>query len=191
MDDEHRHAASHRLQRLAEKIRDKGYRDTYVGSHTRQVLARQMREFRGDRPQTEFGELLGKKQTVVSRLEDPSYSGWSLRTILEVASKLNVAVFVRFVDFPTFLKYTEDLSEAALRPEPYNELATDSALLHETTQDEPEGALRAFLSASFQQQSQVAANTDVPFSAQGGVAQGETQKATTLLESCALMDTAA
>ena len=49
MDVKRRHAGSHRISRLADKMRDrKAYRDYYVSSQTRQFLARQMREFRGD-----------------------------------------------------------------------------------------------------------------------------------------------
>jgi len=113
-------ADSHRLVRLAEKMHDKEYRDGYVAAHTRQVLAKQMREFRGDKSQTDFADEIDKRQTIVSRLENPNYSGWSLNTLFEIASKLNVAVFVRFVDFPTFLKYSGDQSEAALHPAPYD-----------------------------------------------------------------------
>jgi hypothetical protein len=116
---------SHRLVRLAKKMRDKDYRDGYVAAHTRLVLAKQMREFRGTMPQTEFAALLDKRQTVVSRLENPNYAGWTVSTLLEIASKLNVAVFVRFVDFSTFLKYSGDQSETALRPEEYNQQRVD------------------------------------------------------------------
>jgi hypothetical protein len=115
----------HRLARLAKKMRDKGYRDGYVAAHTRQVLAKQMREFRGAMPQTEFANLIDKRQTMVSRLENPNYSGWTVGTLLEIASKLNVAVFVRFVDFLTFLKYSGDQSESALHPVQYNQQQVD------------------------------------------------------------------
>jgi hypothetical protein len=106
-------------------MHDRSYRDGYVAAHTRQVLAKQMRELRGTMPQTEFAELLDKRQTVVSRLENPNYSGWTVSTLLEIASKLNVAVFVRFVDFATFLEYSGDQSETALRPAEYNQQQVD------------------------------------------------------------------
>jgi hypothetical protein len=106
-------------------MHDKRYRDGYVAAHTRQVLAKQMREFRGKMPQTEFANLIDKRQTVVSRLENPSYSGWTLGTLFEIASKLDVAVFVRFVDFATFLKYSGDQSETALHPAEYNQHQVD------------------------------------------------------------------
>src|SRR5216684_4400995 len=104
MDEERRHADSPRLRSLIEKFRDKLYRDSYIASHTRRFLARQMRKFRGEMSQSEFGEIIGKRQTVVSRLEDPKYGKWTLQTLFEVGSKLDVAVIVRFVDFSTFMK---------------------------------------------------------------------------------------
>ena len=116
---------SHRLVRLAEKMHDKGYRDGYVAAHNRQVLAKQMREFRGEKSQTDFAQKIDKRQTIVSRLENPNYSGWTLGTLFEIASKLDVAVFVRFVDFPTFLKYTGNQSESALHPAQYDQQQVD------------------------------------------------------------------
>ncbi len=62
---------------------------------------------------------------MVSRLENPNYTGWTLNTLFEVASKLNVAVFVRFVDFSTFLKYSGEQSEAALHPASYDQDSVD------------------------------------------------------------------
>jgi hypothetical protein len=109
-------------------MRDKRYRDAYIASHTRQVLAKQMREFRGGMSQIEFAGLIGKRQTMVSRLENPAYVGWTLTTMFEIARKLNVAVFVRFVDIPTFLKLSEDMSENALSPRCFDEKQLDEFL---------------------------------------------------------------
>jgi DNA repair exonuclease SbcCD nuclease subunit len=125
-------AVSHRIRSLIEKMRDKRYRDGYVAAHTRQILAKQMREFRGDLSQTEFAEEMGKRQTVISRLENPSYVGWTLSTMFEIARKQNVAVFVRFVDFPTFLRLSEDMSENALHPRAYDEAHVEEDLNKET-----------------------------------------------------------
>jgi hypothetical protein len=126
MDDERDLVASHRFFSLAEKFHNKDYRDGYVAAHTRGVLARQMRNFREELPQADFAAKIGKQKTVVSRLENPAYSGWSLRTMLEIARKENVAVFVRFVDFPTFLKYSDDMSDAAMRPRSYDQREIDT-----------------------------------------------------------------
>ena len=64
--------------------------------------------------------MIDKRQTVVSRLEDFKYGKWTLQTLFEVASKLDVAVIVRFVDFSTFLRLTNDMSDEASRPEAYD-----------------------------------------------------------------------
>jgi hypothetical protein len=125
MDAEHHDADSHRLSRLAEKTRRKAYRDSYVASHTRQFLARQMREMRGDRSQTEFGVVLDKQQTVVSRLEDPNYGKWTLQTLFDVARKQDIAVIVRFVDYPTFFRITSDRTKSTLSPAPYDPAKVD------------------------------------------------------------------
>jgi hypothetical protein len=97
----------------------------------------------------QFAEMIGKRQTVVSRLEDPNYGKWTLQTLLDVARKLDVAVFVRFVDFPRFIYLTSDISEEAARPRPY-----DQSLLEIPARGEQRGigesALRAFYSMSEQ-----------------------------------------
>jgi hypothetical protein len=126
MDGERHFANFPRLRSLVEKFRDKSYRDSYVASHTRRFLAHQMRKFRGEMSQSQFADLIAKKQTVVSRLENPRYGKWTLQTLFDVASKLNVAVIVRFVDIPTFIKLSEDLSESASHPRPYDEAAADA-----------------------------------------------------------------
>lgn len=127
MDEKHLPAASSRFFKLAQQFHDKEFRDTYVAAQTRRFLARQMRKFRGHLSQAEFADRLDKQQTIVSRLEDPNYSGWTLGTLLEIASKLNVGLVVRFVDFPMFLKFTGDLSEEAMCPSPYNEQEVDDS----------------------------------------------------------------
>lgn len=121
-----RHPAdSHRIPSLVEKFRNRRYRHSYVASHTRRFLARQMRKFRGDKSQSEFGTLIDKQQTVVSRLEDSGYGKWTLQTLFDVAEKLDLAVIVRFVDYTTFLRFTEDMTDEATVPSAYDADALD------------------------------------------------------------------
>jgi hypothetical protein len=134
MSDERGPADSHRLRVLAEKFHDKQYRDGYVAAHARGVLARQMRNFRGELSQAEYAAKIGKQKTVVGRLENPAYGGWSVRTMLEIARKENVAVIARFVDFPTFLSFTDDVSDYALHPPSYDEAEVDRFAAYQTGQ---------------------------------------------------------
>jgi hypothetical protein len=116
MEHELENVPSHRVTSLAKKLRSKKYRDSYLSSHIRMFLANQLSSLRGEMSQQEFGQLLGKPQPIVSRLQNPDYGKYSLQTLLEIASKLDVALLVRFVDYPTFLKITSDFSDEALRP---------------------------------------------------------------------------
>jgi hypothetical protein len=122
------HRAS-RSQRLLKKLPNKKYRDAFLGSRVRQFLAHQMRSFRGDRTQAEFGKLLDQPQSVISeRLESPSYGKWNLQTLLHIASKLDVALVVQFVDYPTFVKFTDEISDATVRPASFDERKLSEAL---------------------------------------------------------------
>jgi hypothetical protein len=134
MDGERDLVASHRLLSLAEKFHDKRYRDGYVAAHTRGVLARQMRNFRGQLSQADFAAKIGKQKTVVGRLESPAYGGWSLRTMLEIAGQEDVAVLVRFVDFSTFLGFTDDMSDESLHPHAYDQTEIDRVAAYQAGQ---------------------------------------------------------
>jgi hypothetical protein len=131
-------SGSPRFSRLIEKFKDREYRQSYMIAHTRRFLARQMRKFRGDHSQEAFAEIIGKKQTQVWRLEDPAYGKHTLQTLFDVAGKLDVAVLVRLVDYRTFLKLSDDLSDEAFVPLSYEES-------EKRAESEPAGdAARAF-----------------------------------------------
>jgi hypothetical protein len=120
MDAELRRA--NRNERLAKKLRGKSYRDAYLGSRIRQFLAHQMRSFRGERSQAEFGRIIAQSQSVISeRLESPAYGKWNLQTLLDIAAKLDVALIVQFVDWPTFVKFTHEITNETVKPAPFDE----------------------------------------------------------------------
>ena len=119
-------AHSRRLSSLAKKLRNKRYRDGYLSSHTRMFLANQLVSLQGEMSQKEFGELLGKAQPIISRLQNPDYGKYTLQTLLDIASKLNIALIVRFVDFPTFINFTSDFSDEALRPTQFDSRQLDA-----------------------------------------------------------------
>lgn len=127
MDNVQDYVASRQIDELANEMHDKDYRDQYVESFSRQLLARQMRGFRGDKTQAEYGATIDKSQTQVARFEDPTY-GWQTRTVFEIARKQNVAAIVCFVDFETFLRFEKSMSEAILVPSPYDANEIESAV---------------------------------------------------------------
>lgn len=113
-----------RAERLSEQFADPRYRHGYVGAHTRNFLAHQMRALRGDMTQADFADKLGMRKTVIGRYENPMYGPPSLRTLLRIAKKLDIAVFVRFVAFPKFIELTDDLSDEAAAPSDWSATIT-------------------------------------------------------------------
>ena len=133
MEAERHHARSHKLVRLANKLKDKLYRDSFVAARARRFLAHQVRAIRGAMSQSEFGKLIDKPQSVVSRLEDPSYGKMTINSLLDIAAKVDRALVVQFVDWKQFLKITEEDSEAASAPSPYNSDEIDALAAREAT----------------------------------------------------------
>ena len=108
-----------RNEQLAERFKKERFRKSYFARQLKVFLAAQIRALRGDRTQTQFGELIGKPQSVVARLERESYGKVNLQTLIDIATKLDIALIVRFVSFPTFLEWTNDYSAKALAPGSY------------------------------------------------------------------------
>jgi transcriptional regulator with XRE-family HTH domain len=102
--------------RLVEKLSNREYRDAFVAEGVKSWVARQIRALREQRKlsQSELGELCSKPQNAISRLEDPDYGQMSLQTLLELASAFDVALSVKFVDYPAFLRETKDTSTQSM-----------------------------------------------------------------------------
>ena len=79
-------------------------------------LADQIRDLRGNRSQKEFGALIGKPQSVVSRLEKEDYGKVTLQTLIDIATRLDIGLVVQFVDFSTFLRTADDRPAAPSEP---------------------------------------------------------------------------
>jgi transcriptional regulator with XRE-family HTH domain len=96
---------------------------SYFARQLKVFLAAQIRALRGERTQTQFGDLIGKPQSVVARLERESYGKVSLQTLIDIAQQLDIALIVRFVNHSTFLEWTKDYSQEALAPQAYSSVA--------------------------------------------------------------------
>ncbi len=135
---------------LVEAMDDREFRSSYMAHHLRAFLADQIRNLRGSRSQKAFGALIGKPQSVISRLEDEDYGKVALQSLIDIAGKLDVALLVRYVDFPTFLAVTRDFSQYAVAPPGYGleAMAGNIAPTNAAT-----GALAAFTAPSSQARS--------------------------------------
>jgi transcriptional regulator with XRE-family HTH domain len=95
---------------------DSEYRNAYVIAAIEQGVAWQIRLNREARglSQAQLAELVGTKQSAISRLEDPTYGKYSIDTLLKIATAFDCALSLRFVPFSKVAIEAADLSPEAL-----------------------------------------------------------------------------
>ncbi len=110
-------------RKFFDKLRRKSYREAYVEESVRTGVAYQIRAIREQRgwSQKKLADILGKPQSVVSRIEDPDYGKLSVQTLLEVAAALDVALLIQYVDFPELIARTRDVSPQAMHADGFSE----------------------------------------------------------------------
>ena len=93
------------------------YRHAFLAEHVRAFIALQVRALRKERKisQTQLGELMGKAQAWISRLEDPDYGKVTIATLLDLAEAFDTALVIRFATFSELLDRLVTLS-----PEDYS-----------------------------------------------------------------------
>jgi len=133
--------------RKINKFQEKPYRDAYVATHIRNNIAYQLRAIREQRnwTQEELAQKANKTQNTISRLEDPEYGKLTIKTLLEIASALDVALLIKFVPFSKFFTEISDLSPEALSAKSFTEEFTkteDSKPLEQPTSNIASGNFR-------------------------------------------------
>lgn len=114
-----RNIISQKVKQIAAQLTNEDFRKSFMESNVKMSVATQIRALRGDKSQAEFGRMLNQTQSVVSRFEDPDYGKWTLQTLLGVVTSLDLALVVKIVDYPTFLRSTSDYDRESLAPESY------------------------------------------------------------------------
>jgi transcriptional regulator with XRE-family HTH domain len=103
------------------KFQNDEYRVAYLDSHVKGSIAYQIRWLREKLglTQTQFGELVGMPQAVVSRLENAEGGAVNVNTLLKIANGLKIGLAIGFCNFETVLK--SDVSPAGLGVESIQE----------------------------------------------------------------------
>lgn len=117
---------------MKDDLLDKDYRQAFVEENVKTGIAFQTRALRlkKDWSQKELGDRAGKPQNVISRLENPDYGNFTLRTLLDLAAAFDVALLVRFVSFGQLFDMLKDVSNKALAvPSFEKEMETKQAAL--------------------------------------------------------------
>jgi len=101
---------------LLKEFQDEEYRNAYVDAFLDSFIASQICALRKARglSQAKLANLLGTKQSGVSKLENINYSRWNISTLKSLAKAFEVALSVKFVSFGEALAEVENFSQNAL-----------------------------------------------------------------------------
>ena len=102
---------STRAQKIA-KLKNKDYRDAFVGSQISIGLPFQIRALREQRgwKQATLAEKTGMLQPRISAMEAPGGAKFTIETLRRLASALDVALMVKFVPFSALVQWSEEFS---------------------------------------------------------------------------------
>lgn len=124
------------FERLS-KLRNKQFRHAYTKEHIYVGIASQIRLIRKklNISQTQLADIIGTKQSMVSRIEDPDSGSVNLKTLIKIAEALDVSLIVKFASFGKFLDEYQNISPKDLTVASYDEELEYSSVLLESMQD--------------------------------------------------------
>jgi transcriptional regulator with XRE-family HTH domain len=105
------------IQKIWKKMKNKEYRDSFVGAHLSNTVASQISMLREQNnwTQKQLAVKAGMKhQSRISCLEDPNYENIEISTLRKLASAFDVALTVRFVPFSELAEWSATLSPQKL-----------------------------------------------------------------------------
>ena len=104
-------------------LANRGFRRAFLEENIKTGIAFQVRALREKNKwsQPKLGERAGKTQSVISRIEDPNYGNFTIRTLLDLARAFDVALLVKFVSYSQLITELKDLSPKALAVSSYEE----------------------------------------------------------------------
>jgi transcriptional regulator with XRE-family HTH domain len=89
-------AKSHSNLDIASELRDKKFRDQFFRTERKSDIPAQIKTLRNLRglSQSELAEMIGTKQSGISRLEHSSHGNWNLETLAKIAEALDARLAV-------------------------------------------------------------------------------------------------
>jgi len=110
------------ISKLA-KLENKNYRHAYMSDHVRVGIASQIKLLRtkANLTQSDLAKLIGTKQAVISRLEDPDSGAVNLNTLFKIAKAFDVGLVAKFASFGKFLDESQNVTPTALTAKNFTE----------------------------------------------------------------------
>lgn len=102
---------------------DAEFREAYMESCVEQNIAWQIKFNRQARgiEQAQLAEMIGTRQSAISRIEDPSYGRINVRTMLKIANAFKCALSIKFISYATLAEETKQFSKESLIVESFEE----------------------------------------------------------------------
>lgn len=102
--------------RKKEKWLNREYREAYLEGFLEQNIALQIKLNRQIRnlSQSSLAQLIGTKQSVVARSENPAYGKHSIQFLTKLANAFDCALSVKFIPYSKLARQVDSLSEEKL-----------------------------------------------------------------------------
>lgn len=119
--------------KLFARLKDKKYRNQFVAGEVRRTIPFQLRALRAERKwtQADLGKEAEMPQTVISRIENGDAASLSIKTLLKLASALDVALVVRFEPIDRLINWVDGLSAEAMTPRCSAEIIAEAETANE------------------------------------------------------------
>ena len=104
------------LEHLREEFRNQDRRNAYADTFTNAFIAAQVKANREAQglSQGQLAELIGTKQSGISRLENVNYSSWKVETLRKLAKALDLRLRISFEEFGTLIPEIKSFGKRVL-----------------------------------------------------------------------------
>jgi transcriptional regulator with XRE-family HTH domain len=109
------------LERLKVDFQSEDARYAYADAVINAFVSAQIKALREDRElsQEDLAELIGTKQSGISRLEKTDYSSWKIETLRRLARAFGVRLRISFEEFGTLANDVAGFNESNLLPQKF------------------------------------------------------------------------
>lgn len=106
------------IESLQKELANEDTRYAYADSVTNAFISAQIKALREERQlnQQELAELMGTRQSGISRLERSDYSAWKVETLRKLARAFGVRLRISFEEFGTLPAEVQGFSKSRLCP---------------------------------------------------------------------------
>jgi transcriptional regulator with XRE-family HTH domain len=150
--------------KLLKDLKDERYRNAFVSKLIDNTIPFQIKTMRDQRgwSQEDLAKIANKKQEAISRLENPDYAKFTLKTLKELAAAFKVGLIVRFAPLSDLVKWELNLSTESLQVASYE----DDLYLQEKPAQEVE--LRDIIAPGAIQGNSMLVNANLPATSGSG-----------------------